>query len=130
VVFALSLACLAGCPTRPSHDEPRHYGPKVNVRHFLQSTAAYKGRIITLALKVDEVIDQAQGKSVRDYAGRDVKFTSTGPGGERLNIVIKIPEGVSLPEMGQSEEVSITFVCTRGMLREGNEARIVEKLRP
>jgi hypothetical protein len=130
VVIALCLACLAGCPSRPSHDEPRHYGPKVNVRHFMQNTAAYKGRIITLALKVDEVIDRGQGKSLRDYVGRDVKFTTTGAGGERLNIVIKIPEGVSIPEVGQSEELSITFLCTRGMLREGNEARIVEKLRP
>jgi hypothetical protein len=93
----------------------------------MQNTAAYKGRLITLALKVDEAIDQAPGKSLRDLVGRDVKFTTTGPGSDRLNVVIKIPEGFAVPEVGQSEEVSITFLCTRGALREGNEAKIIAK---
>jgi hypothetical protein len=130
LVVAFCLLCVAGCPGRPSHDEPRHYGPKVNLRDFMQNTANYKGRIITLALQVDEVIDRGQGKSLRDYVGREVKFTTTASQGERLNVVIKIPEGVSVPEVGQSEEVSITFLCARGILRQGNEAKIVEKPMP
>ncbi len=96
----------------------------------MQNTATYKGKIITLALKVDEAIDWGQGKSLRDYVGRDVRFTTTGPKGERLNVVIKIPEGVAVPEVGPSEEVSITFLCTRGNLRQGNEAEIIGKPKP
>jgi hypothetical protein len=130
VVVAFCLLCVTGCPGRPSHDEPRHYGPKVNIRDFIQHTATYKGRVMTLALEVDEAIDRGQGKSLRDFVGRDVKFTTTGPQGERLDVVIKIPEGVSVPEVGQSEEVSITFICTRGILRQGNEAKIIEKPKP
>ena len=130
VVFALCLLGIVGCRDRPSRDGPRHYGAKVNIQDFLQHTAAYKGRLITLALKVDEAIDRGQGSSLRDYVGRDVKFTATGPKGESLNVVIRIPEGVSVPEVGQSEEVSITFLCTRGILRQGNEAKIIEKAKP
>jgi hypothetical protein len=125
VSFALCVLC--GCPSPPSHEEARHYGPKVNIRHFLQNTITYKGRLVTLTLKVDEAIDRGQGKSLRDYVGQEVKFTTTGPGGERLNVVIKIPEDVSVPELGQSAEVSITFLCTRGSLREGNEAKIIQR---
>jgi hypothetical protein len=93
----------------------------------MQNTANYKGRTLTLALEVNEAIDQGQGKSLRDYAGQDVKFTTTGPQGERINLVIKIPQGVSVPEVGQKEQVSITFICSHGNLREGNEAKIIEK---
>jgi hypothetical protein len=128
--FALCLVGVAGCTDRPGRDEPRHYGPRVNIRDLMQNTAAYKGRIITLALKVDEASDRGRGKSLRDYVGRDVKFTTTGPKGERLNVVIRVPEDVSVPEVGQLEEVSITFLCARGALRQGNEAKIIEKLKP
>jgi hypothetical protein len=96
----------------------------------MQNTATYKGRIITLAVEVDEAIDRGQGKSLRDFVGRDVKFTTNGLQGERLHVVIKIPEGISVPEVGQSEEVSITFLCTRGLLAQGNEAKIIEKPKP
>jgi hypothetical protein len=127
-VATLAFLCVVGCTSRPSHhEEPRHYGPKVNLQDFMRNTANYKGRIITLTLRVNESIDRGQGQSLRDCIGRDVKFVSTGPQSERLNVVIKIPEGISVPELGQSDEVSVTFVCARGMLRQGNEAKIVEK---
>jgi hypothetical protein len=128
---ALCLLGVAGCTDpRPVRDEPRHYGAKINVRDFVQHTAKYKGRILTLALKVDEAIDPARGQSLRDYIGRDVKFKATGTKGERLNVVVRIPDGVSAPEVGQGDEVSLTFLCSRGSLRQGNEAKIIERPKP
>jgi hypothetical protein len=130
VVSGFAAVCflfLPGCSRQPSRDEPRHYGPKINLRDLLLNTANYKGRILTLALEVSEAIDRGQGKSLRDYVGQDVHFTTTGPHGERISLVIKIPPGVSVPEVGPTEQVSVTFLCTRGNLREGNEAKIIEK---
>jgi hypothetical protein len=125
---AICFLCVAGCTSRPSHhEEPRHYGPKINIEDFMRNTANYKGRIITLAVKVDTANDRGQRNSLRDYIGQDVAFVSTGPQGGRLRVVIRIPEGISLPEIESSQEVSITFICTRGMLKQGNEAKIVEK---
>jgi hypothetical protein len=129
MALALGALCGPGCADHPSRDKPRHYGPKVNIRDFMQNTVRYKGRIITLTVKVDEPIDRGQSHSLRDCVGRDVNFTATGSQGERLNVVIKIPEGVTVPDVGQSDEVSITFICTRGMLRQGNEAKVIERPR-
>jgi hypothetical protein len=92
----------------------------------MNNTGTYKDKSISLLLKVDEAIDRSQGQSLRDYVGRDVKFTTTGPRGEQLNLVITIPEGLSVPNAGNSDEVVVTFVCTRGDLRQGNEARSIE----
>jgi len=130
VVCALAFLGVVGCADRPKGDGPHHYGSKVNVRDFLQNTDKYKGKIVTLTLKVDEAIDRGQGKSLRDYIGRDVKFISTGINGESSRVVIKIPEVVLVPEVGQSEEVRITFLCTQGNLQHGNEAKFMEKPKP
>jgi hypothetical protein len=50
---------------------------------------------------------------------------SVGPKGEHLNIVITIPEGLSVPEVANSDEVSVTFVCSLGSLLRGNQAQII-----
>jgi hypothetical protein len=80
-----------------------------------------------LALRVDETDEQAASKSLRDYIGRDVRFVTTGSEGERLSLLINIPHDVAVPKVSQSEEVTVTFVCTRGMLRQGNTAKIIER---
>jgi hypothetical protein len=122
---------MAGCTPRASHyDEPRHYGPKINLQDFMRNTAKYKGRLITLALRIDESPDRVQGKTLRDYIGREVAFATAGNQGERLRIVITIPASVSVPEAGQAETFSITFLCSRGMLQQGNEAKIIENPKP
>ena len=127
VLLVLCLLQVGGCSSSSSSGEPRHRGPKINIRDFIKNPAAYKGKSITLSLKIDEAIDRSQGWSLRDYVGRDVKFVSLGPRGERLNLVITIPEDLSVPDVGHSDEVSVTFVCTRGSLRQGNEARSIER---
>jgi hypothetical protein len=129
-VFLVILGCSwlpldVGCSPSHGNKETRHYGPKINVSDFVTHTAAYKNRSITLTLTVDEPIDRQQGQSLRDFVGRDVKFTSLGPKGEHLNLVIKIPDGLSVPDVSRSDEVSVTFMCSLGNLSRGNEAQII-----
>ena len=119
------LALGVGCSPAHVSNEPRHYGPKINISDFVTHTAAYKNRSITLALKVDEPIDRQQGQSLRDFVGRDVRFMSLGPKGEHLNLVIKIPEGLAVPDVSHSDEVSVTFMCSLGNLSRGNEAQVI-----
>ena len=129
VVVVLFVPCLllpGSCSSPPSLERERRRGPKVNLGDFINNTAAYKGKAIMLDLKVDEPIRRSQGKSLQDYVGREVKFTAVGPKGDQLNLVITIPAGLAVPAVGQSEEVSVTFICTRGNLRQGNEARAIE----
>jgi hypothetical protein len=129
VSLVLGLIFLTGCSSHSGPGGTRHHhrGPKVNLADLLHNPAAYKGKSIMLVLQVDEDIDRGQGQSLRDYVGRDVKFTTVAAGGERLDLVITIPQGLSVPDVGRSEEVSVTFVCTRGDLRQGNEARLIER---
>jgi hypothetical protein len=125
VVFCLLL--LGGCSPSVSGNRQRHEGPKVNLSDFIRNTAAYKGKTITLGLRIDEPIASNSGQSLRDFVGRYVKFSATGPKGERLSLVVKIPANLTVPEVGSSDEVRVTFICTRGDLRQGNEARSIEK---
>jgi hypothetical protein len=107
-------------------EEPHHVGAKVNLADFAHNPAAYRGKALMLPLRVDEPIARDRGQSLRDCVGRDVKFTTPGGRGERLELVIRLPEGLSVPEAGKGDEVFVTLVCTRGSLRQGNEARAVE----
>jgi hypothetical protein len=129
VVPALLVLCLpflGGCRPPAEQGERHHVGAKINLADFMKNTAAYKGKTIMLPLRVDEAIATAQGQSLRDYVGRDVKFTALTPQGQRLELTVRIPEGLSVPAVGKSDEVLVTFVCTRGSLRQGNEARAIE----
>jgi hypothetical protein len=125
-LLLLGLLFLVGCRPRVASEEPHHVGAKVNIADFINNTAAYKGKALMLPLRIDEPIEPARGQSLRDYVGRDVRFTTLGSRGERLDVAIRIPEGLTVPEVGNADEVFVTFVCTRGSLRQGNEARAVE----
>jgi hypothetical protein len=126
ILFVI-LSCFwllsAGCSSSHTNNEPRHYGPRINIADFMTNTPAYKNRSITLTLKVDEPIDRKQGQSLRDLVGRDVRFMNVGPKGEHLNLVIRIPDGLSVPDVANSDEVSVTFMCSFGNLLRGNEAQ-------
>jgi hypothetical protein len=119
------LPLSVGCSSSHGNSETRHHGPKISISDFMTHAPAYKNRSITLALKVDEPIDRQQGQSLRDFVGRDVKFMNLGPKGERLNVIIRIPVGLSVPDVTRSDEVSVTFLCSLGNLSRGNEAQII-----
>ena len=123
------VLCLlfTGCSSSSHTGAPHHRGAKVNVQDFMNNTAAYKGKTLTLRLRVDEAVVRTQGQSLREYGGREAKFVMSGPNGENVNLVIAIPKGLSVPEVGYSEDVTVTFVCARGSLRQGNEARSIKK---
>jgi len=123
VAFVL-LVFTGGC-TSSKPEVPRHYGPRVSVSDFVKNTAKYKGKAITLDVRIDERI--SNGQSLRDYVGRDVKVAAKGPKGGNLSFVITIPPDLSVPEAGYGDDVRVALVCTRGSLREGNEARSIEK---
>jgi len=132
-VLVLLVPCLllvGGCSSRPAGETERHrHGAKVNVLDFMKNTSTYKGKSITLELKVNEHNEhsfRSQGRSLRDYVGKDLEFTTLGPKVEQLKLVITIPQGVSISD-DTSDEVFVTFLCTRGDLRRGNQARIIEK---
>lgn len=127
VFLALVLtAAIGGCTgSTPTYRHNRR-GPKVNLVHFKTHTDTYRGRTIQLILKAAEPIDRARGESLRNYLGRDVKFTTTVPGHDPLTVVVAIPHSLSVPEVGSTEDVCVTFVCERGELNEGNKAKAVE----
>jgi hypothetical protein len=104
---------------------PHHRGPKINIPHFIKNTSTYKGKTITLDVVIDEPIPS--GKLLRDYRGRDIRVSALGPKGEKLLLVIKIPKELIVPDVGRAEEVSVTFVCMRGNLQQGNEITLIEK---
>jgi hypothetical protein len=125
-LLVLCLPLLGSCKSRVEYEEPHHVGAKINISDFIKNTATYKGRAIMLPLKLDEPVVPGQVQSLQNHVGREVKFTTRGPKGERLDLFVKIPDGLSVPEVGNSGEVFVTFVCTRGMLRQGNEARAIQ----
>jgi hypothetical protein len=125
VIFLSFLPCLllgSGCSSSAVSGKPVRKGPKVNVSHFFQHPAAYKGKTITLPLLIAEAIDRSRGQSLHQYANRYVQFAAHGSGGERFSLVIRLPENIALPEAARGDEVEVTFVCSRGDLRQGNEA--------
>jgi hypothetical protein len=117
---------IVACSASPAPAKPRRLGPKINIGHFTKSTATYKGKTITLGLKLDELSANEQGKSLRDFVGRDAKFTTTASTGEHLRLVISIPEGISLPEAADSDDLVVTFLCQHGDLRHGNVAKSIQ----
>jgi hypothetical protein len=123
-IVPVLLVVFGGCSST-TYDVPHHRGAKINVSHFAKKTATYKGKSITLDIRIDEPM--RKGQSLRDFVGRDVKVATFGPKGERVAFLITIPQGLSVPEVGNSDDVSVTFVCTRGSLQQGNEATLIEK---
>lgn len=127
-LLALLCPLAAGCSGPPAAPPPNHPGPKVNVADFIRNTAKYKGSAVNLVLKVNEEQLRVQGKTLQDYAGKEVKFSAVGPKGEQLHLVIAIDISLLVPEsVGYGDEVTVTFVCTRGSLKSGNEARTIKK---
>jgi hypothetical protein len=126
-VVAILLLLGTGCTKTGPVEVPHHRGPKINIPHFIKNTSTYKGKSITLDVIIDEAIPP--GKSLNDYRGRDVKMSAIGPKGEKLLLVITIPKGLAVPDVGPAEEISCTFLCTRGNLQQGNEATLIEKLK-
>jgi hypothetical protein len=123
----LGLILAGGCsPPTPTIETHRHTGADVNIGDLVSHTAAYKGKTMTLLVKVNESIARGQGKTLRDFTGRDVKFTAQGTKGERADLVIRIPRGLDIPEAYQSHQLRVTFICAKGNLRDGNEAKRIE----
>ena len=126
---ALLLFCFFsffGCSSSSVREHERRQGAKINIPHFITHTANYKGKAISLELNVDGPIDLSKGQSLCDYVGRDAKFTTFGPKGERLNLVITIPAGLAVPQVGNSDDVRVWLFCKRGELKQGNEAKSIE----
>jgi hypothetical protein len=122
--FLLVVGLIGGCSSPAAPAKPRRQGPKINIPHFIKHTATYKGKTLTLGLKLDEA---EKGQSLRDFVGRDVKFTTTAPSGENLNLVITIPKDLSVPEANASDDLVVTFICQRGELRQGNIAKMIQR---
>jgi hypothetical protein len=127
VLFVLSLLFINGCSSQHHDETERHrHGAKVNVADFVRHTFAYKGKSITLALKVDEDGFPSNGRTLRDYAGKDILFTALDPKGQQTKLLIAIPIDVRIPD-DVSDEVFVTFLCTQGHLRQGNKAQLIER---
>ena len=124
--LALCLLPIASCSAPSAPTKPRRQGPKINIGHFIKNTATYKGKTITLGLKLDEPSASEQGKSLSDFGGRDAKFTTTASTGERLRLMINIPEGITVPEVTGSDDLVVTFHCQHGDLRHGNVANSIQ----
>ena len=125
IVVFLCLLPVLGCTLSTSAPKVHHHGARINIADFIHHTAAYKGKTITIILKMDQTSVPSQA-SPRDHAGQEVQFTTVGPKGEQLKLVIAIPQELSLPNVGPSDDVMVTFVCTQGSLRQGNQAKAVQ----
>ena len=106
--------------------EPHHVGGKVNTADLSKNPAAYRGKALTLKLQVAEPLDAAKGETLQSCVGKVAKFTCDGTGGVRFEILIRLPDGLKVPAVGLGSDVFVNFVCTRGRLREGNDARAVD----
>jgi hypothetical protein len=128
ISVAWGLLSAEGCSRHATeHETERHVGPKVNVPDFMAHASNYKGKTITLVLRIDEPIDRSSGQSLRTIAGRDVRFsTKGGLKGTPTELTIHVADVPNLPEVGRGDEVRVTFLCSRGNLREGNEAKMIE----
>jgi hypothetical protein len=93
----------------------------------VQQPNTYRGKIITLALVVEEAIHRENGQSLQQYTNRYVKFMADGPKHERLHLVIRLPDDIPIPDVAQGDEVLVTFLCSRGNPQQGNEAKAIEK---
>src|SRR5437762_6504884 len=54
LILVLGLLAITACSPPPSSGKPRRQGPKINMAHFIKNTPTYKGKTITLGLKIDE----------------------------------------------------------------------------
>ena len=95
-------------------------GGKVDLADFKAKTSTYQGKSIHLILKV------AAGQNLQSLAGKDVNFIATGQRGEQVKLVIAIPASTVVPELGETDTLSVLFKCTRGSLLKGNETVTVE----
>ncbi|HZU38761.1 MAG TPA: hypothetical protein VFA18_22730 [Gemmataceae bacterium] len=124
VIGVLVCVVAVGC----SHSKPnaalRRLGTKINIANFIHHPEGYKGKIITLRLHVDDPVIGA-GRTLREHVGHDVRFTTTGPKGEQLRLVITIPQDLAVPEVGNGGEAVVTFVCGEGSLQHGNRAKAI-----
>jgi hypothetical protein len=116
----------SGCSSPGSTNLP-HKGAKVNLAHFFQQPAAYRGKTLTLQLRVDDAIDRERGESLRQFTNRYVRFVADRPSGELFHLVIRIPEDIPMPDAAKGDTVVMTFLCSRGNLQQGNEAKAIEK---
>ena len=78
--ISIFLCCflLVGCTSSATTPKVHHHGARINIVDFINHTAAYKGKTITLILKQDP--SSTNGKTSQPYnGGRDINFTALGP---------------------------------------------------
>jgi hypothetical protein len=125
LLFCLLLG--VGCSSHQGDSNPVRKGAKANLTHFFQQPFSYRGKILTLSLKVEEDIDREQNQSLRQYTNRYVKFRAEAKKGEPHHLMIRIPQNIPIPDAAKGDEVVVTFLCSRGNLEQGNEATAIEK---
>jgi len=102
-------------------------GDQSNIADIIDNTSKHKGESITLDMVVDEEIMPGRGRTLRDYAGYEVKFHAYGPKSERLDAVIMIPKGMDVPNVCYNDKVNVTFICGEGDLLRGNVAESIKR---
>ena len=102
-------------------------GEKLNIVDFIDNTQNYKGLTITMGLNIGSHIFKNRGDSLRNYIGKNVKFCTFGPNNARLDISIKIPNGMQVPNAVYLDTLIVKFNCNDGSLLHGNEAISIER---
>lgn len=143
IVALVALSCLTGC-ARPSHQstDRADTGRRVEkvrpapakstppgivflessqLAEFIDYPERFKGKTIQARLDIEEPIFGDKGDSLRNYAGKDVRFFAIGDKLERLNVTIRMPDK-GLPNAVFPNPLLITFRCKEGRLDTGNEA--------
>ena len=102
-------------------------GEKLNIVDFIDNTQNYKGLTITMGLNIGSSIFKNRGDSLRNYIGKNVKFYTFGPNNASLDISIKIPNGLQVPNAVYLDTLIVKFNCNDGSLLHGNEAISIER---
>lgn len=92
--------------------------------HFVDHAASYKGKRLTLALRV------ARGNSppnshawrLEQSKGHYVLFNTLPDSRVHADVFVLIPENLNVPNAGPGEDVIVTFDCNLGKIGDGNEA--------
>lgn len=131
-VVLIPFLLLVGCGKKPAEPAPVvaqnqvEKAPKTNKASnaefvdFVDNTAKFKGRTITLEMHQQFTLREVVGKN-----GASPYFFASKPA--KLAVVITIPPDLPIPNAQPDEELLVTFTCTEGSLERGNVAKFITR---
>lgn len=104
--------------------------PCVLLNDFADNTATYKGKTVTL--RAHATVLAFNGETLSSYAGKKLAFQAydTSDNSSIDTLFISIPKNINIPSAGSTDDLFITFKCTKGTTKDGNEALSIVRAYP